>query len=158
MLQARNPLYNRRYVQQRHGPIADQERRRWQEMHLFHAQYQTRRDCMRMLHEVHKRRREGDVEKLSDYVENIMSGFIEYKTHRTLPWKFEFINEVYNILALAYCDKCAVPANVDFLQAQNRPILYLLRTEKLHDMSVQFGGPNIYVEIEKEDERHSRIR
>ncbi|XP_033170056.1 uncharacterized protein LOC117147316 isoform X1 [Drosophila mauritiana] len=157
MLQARNPMYNRRYVRQRHGPIADQERHRWQEMHLFHTQYQTRRDCMRMLHEVHRRRREGDVEKLSDYVEDTMSRFIEHKTHRTLPWKFEFINEVYNILALAHCDKCAVPANVDFLQAKNRPILYLLRTEKLHDMSVQFGGPNIYVEIEREDERHSRI-
>ncbi|EDX02612.1 uncharacterized protein LOC6525682 isoform X1 [Drosophila yakuba] len=157
MLQARNPMYNRRYVRQRHGRIADVERHRWQEMHLFHAQYQTRRDCMRMLHEVHRRRREGDVDKLSDYVEEIMSGFIEYKTQRTLPWKWEFINDVYNTLALAHCDRCTVPAHVDFLQAQNRPILYLLRTEKLRDMSVRFGGPNIYVEIEREDERHSRM-
>ncbi|XP_026837826.1 uncharacterized protein LOC6550069 isoform X2 [Drosophila erecta] len=158
MLHARNPMYNRRYVRQRHGRIADEERRRWQEMHLFHAQYQTRRDCMRMLLEVQRRRREGDVDRLSDYVEQIMSGFVEYKTQRTLPWKWEFINDVYNTLALAHCDRCRVPANVDFLQAQNRPVLYLLQAEKLRDMSVRFGGPNIYVEIEKEDERHSRVK
>ncbi|KAH8354773.1 hypothetical protein KR084_007387, partial [Drosophila pseudotakahashii] len=157
MLHARNPLYNRRYVRQRKGGVCEQERRRRREMHLFHTQYQTRRDCLRMLHEVHRLRREGDVERLSDYVEHIMSGFVGLKTQRTLPWKWELLNDVYNALAMAHCDCCAVPANVDFLEAQNRHVLYLLRPEKVRDMSVSFGGPNIYLEIEREEERHSRI-
>ncbi|XP_037725486.1 uncharacterized protein LOC119557021 [Drosophila subpulchrella] len=157
MLQARNPLYNRRYVRQRKGAICEQERQRRKEMHLFHKQYQTRRDCMRMLQEVHRFRREGDVDRLSDYVEHIMSGFIGLKTQRTLPWKWELLNDVYNTVAMAYCDRCSVPANVDFLEPENRPVLYLLRSEKLRDMSVRLGGPNIYLEIQREEERHSRI-
>jgi len=127
-------------------------------MHLFHKQYQTRRDCMRMLQEVHRFRREGDVDRLSDYVEHIMSGFIGLKTQRTLPWKWELLNDVYNTVAMAYCDRCSVPANVDFLEPENRPVLYLLRSEKLRDISVRLGGPNIYLEIQREEERHSRIK
>ncbi|XP_016979916.1 outer dynein arm-docking complex subunit 4 [Drosophila rhopaloa] len=157
MVHARNPLYNRRYVRQRHGRIGEQERRRNREMHLFHAQYQTRRDCLKMLQEMHRRRREGDVDKLSDYVEQTMSDYFEVKTHRTLPWKWEFLNDVYNTLALAHCDRCAVPANVDFLEPYNRHILYLLRPEKVRAMTVSFGGSNIYLEIDREEERHRRI-
>ncbi|XP_017067321.1 uncharacterized protein LOC108105339 [Drosophila eugracilis] len=157
MMQARNPLYNRRHVRQRHGRIDEQELRRRREVHLFHTQHQIRRDCLRMLHEVHRRRREGNVEKLSDYVESIMSGFIELKNHRALPWKWELLNDIYNTVAMAYCDRCAVPANVNFLEAKNRPTLYLLQPEKVRDINISFGGPNIYLEIEREEERHSRI-
>ncbi|XP_017112673.1 uncharacterized protein LOC108136186 [Drosophila elegans] len=159
MMHARNPLYNRLYTMQRHGRIGEQERRqRLREMHLFHVQYRTRRDCLRMLHELHRRRREGlDPEGLSDYVERTMSVHFELKTQRTLPWKWEFLNDVYNTLALAYCDRCTVPDNVDFLEAQNRHILYQFRSEEVRDMTVSVGGSNIYLEIDREKERHSRI-
>lgn len=154
MLHARNPLYNRQHMRR----LGQQERERRREMHLFHVAYQTRRDCLRMLREVRARRREGDVEKLSDYVEHIMSSYIEQKTRRTLPWKWEFLNDVYNILALAHLDRCTVPSNVDFLEPRNRPLLYLLRPEKVRDMAVTFGGPNIYLEIDRNEKRYNRIK
>ncbi|KAH8356151.1 hypothetical protein KR200_002447, partial [Drosophila serrata] len=153
MLHAQNPLYNREHA--RH--LSEKVKHRRREMHLFHVELKTRRDCLRMLREVRARRREGDVDKLSDYVESIMSRYIEQKTHRTLPWKWEFLNDVYNILALAYLDRCTLPSNVDFLEPQNRYLLYLLRPERVRDMSVTFGGTNIYLEIDREEKAHSRI-
>ncbi|KAH8238551.1 hypothetical protein KR032_009704, partial [Drosophila birchii] len=153
MLHAQNPLYNRNYT--RH--LSEKERRRRREMHLFHVEYQTRRDCLRMLGEVRARRYEGDVEKLSDYVEDIMSSYIELKTHRTLPWKWEFLNDVYNILALAHLDRCALPSNVDFLEPRHRNLLYLLRPERYREMHFTFGDPNIHLGIDREERAHSRL-
>ncbi|XP_070144569.1 outer dynein arm-docking complex subunit 4 isoform X2 [Drosophila kikkawai] len=153
MIHAKNPLYHRHHA--RH--LSEKEWRRRREMHLFHVEYQTRRDCLRMLREVRDRRRAGNLEKLSDYVEDIMSSHIQLKTWRTLPWKWEFLNDVYNILALAHLDRCALPRNVDFLEPQNRYLLYLLRPERYRDMAMTFGGPNMYLEMAREERVHSRI-
>ncbi|KAH8274214.1 hypothetical protein KR018_008233 [Drosophila ironensis] len=152
MMLARNPLYNRRFIQDRCAMRA------WRkQMHLYHVEYQTRRDCFRMLREVRALRRAGNLGRLHHYVDEIMTTFIELKTQRTLPWKWEFVNDIYNCVALAYCDLCAVPANVDFLEVKNRPLLYMLEPEKPHVAPMQFGLTNIYQEMDREEERHSRI-
>lgn len=143
MMHARKPLY----------PISAKNR----EKYLYRVEYQTRRDCFRILRDVRRFRRERDIDRLTDYVEKVMSTKIELKTQRTLPWKFEFINEVYNILALAHLDQRSVPRNVDFLDLKNHAILYLLPKDRMKDISHKFGGRNIYAEIDKDDERVAQV-
>ncbi|BFG01810.1 uncharacterized protein DMAD_01474 [Drosophila madeirensis] len=151
-MHARNPMYNSKKKKCRKTLSGEKTRERY----LFHLEYQTRRDCMRMLREVHQLRAEGNVEGLTDYIEHIMSTITDLKTHRTLPWKWEFVNDVYNSLALAHADQCAVPANVDFLDPKYRLVLYLLQPERTKDMNISFGGPNLYLEIKREEERKLR--
>ncbi|XP_023166580.2 uncharacterized protein LOC111596540 isoform X2 [Drosophila hydei] len=153
MCHSRSPLYYCRHMKCRGTQICE----RSQTTALFRIEYQTRRDCFRMLREVHKRRQERNIERLTDYIEQIMSTNILLRTNRTLPWKWEFVNEVYNILALAHIDKCAAPKNVDFLDLNNQSALYLLAAERAKDLSVKFGGHNVYAEIDKEKERQSRV-
>lgn len=152
-MHARNPLYHCRQVKCRVSKICEKNR----ENYLYRVEHQTRRDCFRMLREVHRRRQERNIERLTDYVEHIMSSSIELKTQRTLPWKWEFVTEVYNILALAHIDRCAVPKNIDFLDLKNHSMLYLLPTDRVKEQTITFGGPNVYSEIDKDDERLSRV-
>ncbi|XP_030567311.1 uncharacterized protein LOC115767246 isoform X2 [Drosophila novamexicana] len=153
LMHARNPLYHCRQVKCRVSKICEKNR----ENYLYRVEHQTRRDCFRMLREVHRRRQEQNIERLTDYVEHIMSSSIELKTQRTLPWKWEFVTEVYNILALAHIDRCAVPKNIDFLDLKNHSMLYLLPTDRVKEQTITFGGPNVYSEIDKDDERLSRV-
>ncbi|XP_068159052.1 uncharacterized protein p-cup isoform X1 [Drosophila tropicalis] len=153
MMHARNPLYNRNQLRGQGSQACE----RTLNKHLYRLEYQTRRDCFRMLREVRQRRRERNIERMTNYVERIMSTYIDLKTHRILPWKFEFVNEVYNILALAHVDRCAVPTNVDFLNPKNRGLLYQLPAERTKDKSISFCGPNLYIDIQKDEERHNRI-
>ncbi|XP_001354621.3 uncharacterized protein p-cup [Drosophila pseudoobscura] len=153
MMHARNPLYNSKTAK---CQSTSERCERSRERYLFHVEYQTRRDCLRMLRDVRRLRAAGNVEGLTNYIEHIMSKIIDLKTHRTLPWKWEFVNDVYNTLALAHVDQCALPANVDFLNPKNRLLLYLLQPERAKDMTVSFGGPNLYMEIKKEEARQNR--
>ncbi|KRF94223.1 uncharacterized protein Dmoj_GI15966, isoform B [Drosophila mojavensis] len=153
MSHSRSPLYQCRHEKCRGTQICERN----QLEALLRIEYQTRRECFRMLREVHKRRQERNIERLTDYVEHIMSTSIALKTNRTLPWKWEFVNEVYNILALAHTDRCAVPKNVDFLDLHNHSTLYLLTTERARDLSVSFGDRNNYAEIDREEARQSRM-
>ncbi|KAH8312968.1 hypothetical protein KR067_005599 [Drosophila pandora] len=61
-------------------------------------------------------RKTNNVAKLSAYVEEVMGNYVVLKTNRTMPWKFEFLNEVYNTLALAHTDQLWVPKNFRFQQ------------------------------------------
>ncbi|KAH8344662.1 hypothetical protein KR067_002518, partial [Drosophila pandora] len=153
MLHARDPLYNRPAC----GEIGERTQSRRREANLFHVEYQTRRDCFRMLNEVKALWRAGNVDKISDYVEHIVAKNVEVKTYRTLPWKWEFLNEVYNLVALTYCERCTVPRHVDFMQQSNRLLLYLIPPEKVKDIMYRFGGTNMYVEMHREEQEHNRI-
>lgn len=55
-----------------------------------------------------------------------MGQYYEIKTNRIMPRKFEFINEIYNILALAYLDKLKTPSNF-FETDQSNKMFALLR-------------------------------
>ncbi|XP_064537155.1 uncharacterized protein p-cup [Drosophila montana] len=153
MMHTRNPLYHCRQVKCRVSKVCEKNR----ENYLYRVEYQTRRDCFRMLREVHRRRQERNIERLTDYVEHIMYTSIELKTHRTLPWKWEFVTEVYNILALAHIDRCAVPKNIDFLDLKNHSMLYLLPADRVKEQAITFGGRNVYGEIARDDERLNRV-
>lgn len=48
-----------------------------------------------------------------------MDSYVAIKTHRIMPWKFEFINEVFNYLGLARINKYKIPSNLNTLGRSN---------------------------------------
>lgn len=53
-----------------------------------------------------------------------MGDYVVIKTNRIMPWKLEFINEVYNTLGLALSEQYVVPKN--FRASDRNPVLQLL--------------------------------
>ncbi|KAH8303919.1 hypothetical protein KR044_010946, partial [Drosophila immigrans] len=143
MLHARKPLYQ----------VSEKNR----ENYLYCVEYQTSRDCYRILREVRRLRLEQNVDRLTAYIEQIMSTKIELKTHRTLRWKFEFINEVYNMLGLTHIDQRAVPKGIDFLNPNNIPILYHMPKDRMRKHSSKFGGRNLYADMARDADRVARV-
>ncbi|XP_017853387.1 uncharacterized protein LOC108607224 isoform X2 [Drosophila busckii] len=146
IMHARRPLYYCMQEKCLSKRLCEQNR----EHRLHHIAYQTRRDCHRILRETHRLRAEGNVDRLTNYIDRVMTESIELKTLRILPWKFEFLNEVYNILGMAHIDKCAVPGNLDYTNNANNDKLYLLRSERQKSLTVSagFGMPNVYEEMQ----------
>jgi len=63
-----------------------------------------------------------------------MGDYVVLKTYRIMPWKFEFMNEVYNILGLALAEQYHIPKN--FREYDKDALLILLHndTDKLKDV------------------------
>lgn len=63
-----------------------------------------------------------------------MGEYIILKTYRIMPWKFEFLNEVYNTLALTLAEQYRVPIN--FRDNDKDALFNLLHldTDKLKDI------------------------
>lgn len=49
-----------------------------------------------------------------------MGNYVTIKTNRIMPWKFEFINEVYNYLGLARINEFKIPADSKLLTGKQR--------------------------------------
>lgn len=60
------------------------------------------------------------LQKLTTYVEDVMGNYVTIKTNRIMPWKFEFINEVYNYLGLARINEFKIPADTTLLTGKQR--------------------------------------
>lgn len=82
-----------------------------------------------------------------------MGDYVVLKTHRVMPWKFEYINEVYNTLALAHADSYQIPD--DIMQSKEKErLLVLLRmpTDKYKDVvQFVFGDKSTYQEPDAPD-------
>ncbi|KAH8259549.1 hypothetical protein KR026_006185 [Drosophila bipectinata] len=112
MLEARSPMF---YV--RHKKFTNpQLMEKFRQDYLYRVQYQTRRNMNSVLRSIKFLRKTNNVAKLASYVEEVMGDYVVKKTNRTMPWKFEFLNEVYNTLALAHMDQLWVPKNFRFQQ------------------------------------------
>jgi len=73
-------------------------------------------------------------------VEELMGSYVVLKTARVMCWKFEFLNEVYNTMALALSEQLRVPKG--FIPQGTNGILRLLRlpVERIKDfVSLTFG-------------------
>lgn len=80
-----------------------------------------------------------------------MGDYVVLKTRRIMPWKFEFMNEVYNTYALALSEQYYVPKNF-------RPssLLILLRhtMDKSKDPpSFVFGDRSTYLSLDTHDKK-----
>lgn len=91
---------------------------------------------------------------MAKFVEQAMGEYVILKTRRVMPRKFEFMNEVYNILALAYLDKVYVPpAILDVPMDERLNVLMDIPIEKDKDKFVTFvfGDKSTYQEPDATD-------
>ncbi|XP_065364632.1 uncharacterized protein p-cup [Calliphora vicina] len=149
MLQARSPLYTEQARKCPDKKIFDMHR----EAHLNRVQYQTRRTMLSEMRNIRSLRQKGDIEKLSKHVESVMGDYVVLKTHRVMPWKFEYINEVYNTLALAHADRYTISDTILQVKEKER-LLVLLRmpTDKYKDVvQFVFGDKSTYQEPDAPD-------
>lgn len=82
-----------------------------------------------------------------------MGDYVVLKTHRVMPWKFEFINEIYNTLALAHADGYQLMDDILESHGKER-LLRLLRmpTDKYKDIvQFVFGDKSTYQEPDAPD-------
>ncbi|KAH8355299.1 hypothetical protein KR093_010718 [Drosophila rubida] len=107
MLQSRSPLYYVSYLKYPNKKMLEKNK----EANLFRVQYQTYRNMIADLKHIRLLRKERRTLALCEYVEKVMGEYYVTKRNRVMCWKFEFTNEVYNILALALCDQYKVPRN-----------------------------------------------
>uniref|UniRef100_A0A034VLM3 Uncharacterized protein n=1 Tax=Bactrocera dorsalis TaxID=27457 RepID=A0A034VLM3_BACDO len=146
MLQARSPVYTEQLRKCPNRKIWEAQRQK----HLNHIQYQTRRNMLTILRTIRQLRAAGKIKQLSKYVEEVMGDYVVLKTHRVMPWKFEFINEVYNTLALAYADIYSAPPDMNFHYDTRNRLIRLLKVpiDKNKDRSMKFvfGDKSTYQE------------
>ncbi|XP_023176780.2 uncharacterized protein LOC111603428 [Drosophila hydei] len=112
MLHARQPIYSKQYMN------TDLYRKNHQD-NFFRIQYQTRRNMFSILQNIRALIKKNDLTKLTKYVTDVMDSYVAIKTHRIMPWKFEFINEVFNYLGLARINKYKIPSNLNTLGRSN---------------------------------------
>ncbi|KAH8253294.1 hypothetical protein KR032_004615 [Drosophila birchii] len=155
MLQSRSPLYLVNYLKYRNKAMSD----RYREAYLYRVQYQTHRTMNKALKQIRTLRKAKKVHLLAKYVEEVMGDYVVLKTSRVMCWKFEFLNEVYNTLALALAEQLRVPKN--FNLTSNSAILRLLRmpTDKVKDfVSLVFGDRSTHLEPDANDPAANRAK
>ncbi|KAH8239045.1 hypothetical protein KR032_000244 [Drosophila birchii] len=148
MLQARAPMYHLRFQKFTNKKLMD----KFREDHLFRVQYQTRRNMISVLRSIRYLRKTKNLSKLSSYVEEVMGDYVVKKTNRTMPWKFEFLNEVYNTLALALVDQYKIPRNFRFMDKNSLLRLLNFPTERSLDVpTFVFGDRTTHQDTESSD-------
>ncbi|XP_034659401.1 uncharacterized protein LOC117895683 isoform X1 [Drosophila subobscura] len=156
MLHARAPMYYLRYNKFTNKKLMD----KFREDYLYRKQYQTSRNMLSVLRSIRKLRDAGNIAKLSRYVEEVMGNYVVLKTDRIMPWKFEFMNEVYNTLALAFAEQCRVPHDKN-RHSDKDALLKLLRlpTDKSWDVqNFVFGDRSTHQDAEISDPSLSKSR
>ncbi|KAL7728257.1 hypothetical protein ACLKA6_007363 [Drosophila palustris] len=103
---------------------------KYQQENLFRIQYQTRRNMFKILRTIRDLIRNEKLQKLTNFVEEVMGSYVTIKTNRIMPWKFEFINEVYNYLGLARINEFKIPSDMKVLTGRQRLLtLFKLPTD-----------------------------
>ncbi|XP_034479267.1 uncharacterized protein LOC117785397 [Drosophila innubila] len=147
MLQSRNPLYYVSFLKYPNKKMLEKNK----EANLFRVQYQTYRNMTADLKYMRQLRKEKRIKTLGDYVEKVMGDYYVIKRTRVMCWKFEFINEVYNILALALTEQYIVPRNFKFNATAMMRLLHLPRDKKEDIVSYVFGDRSTYQEGDDQD-------
>lgn len=122
MLWTREPCYAKTYTED----VARTNRTKVEVLHR--SQHHTRINAFLHLAKI-KRLQKTNFEAMLKYVDKIMSTVYATKTQRVFPRKFEFVNEVYNIVGLAYLNRLRVPNNIMTVPQEQR--MHLLLDERL---------------------------
>lgn len=104
MLHNRRPIYTRNFQNPELGSLHRTQ--------LFREQYKTRRQVFDQLDKAKQLAADGNLSKLLTFVENIMANYYTIKPRRIFPRKFEFINEMYNIVGLTYARSLTIPPDI----------------------------------------------
>ncbi|XP_062132582.1 uncharacterized protein LOC133843170 [Drosophila sulfurigaster albostrigata] len=152
MLQCRNPLYYVSFLKYPNKKMLEKNK----EANLFRVQYQTFRNMIADLKHIRLLRKEKRITTLCDYVEKVMGDYYVTKRNRVMCWKFEFINEVYNTLALALCDQFVVPKS--FRHATMARLLHLSKDSFKDIVPFVFGDRSTYQQGDDQDLEGKRAR
>ncbi|KAH8300082.1 hypothetical protein KR044_009674 [Drosophila immigrans] len=155
MIHTRSPMYYMRYKKHADKALSD----KFREAQLSRIQYQTRRNMISVLNTIRRLRDEKNISKLSKYVNEVMGEYVVLKTFRVMPWKFEFINEVYNTLALALSEQYYIQS--DFKFNDKNAIFHLLHhdPEKIKDIpQFVFGDRSTHQDMEAMDPASTKSR
>ncbi|KAL5277635.1 hypothetical protein ACFFRR_002708 [Megaselia abdita] len=158
MLHCRNPLYTEKLWR---CPDKDRCMKEKQD-NLNRIQYTTRRMKFIILNTIKKLREQRNIPEISRFTEEVMGDYIILKTHRLVPWNFEFINEVYNILAMAHMDEVYVPAFLNSFESSKSRLHYMLHIplpdERLVVDKFVFGDKSTWLEPEAIDYDYIRYK
>lgn len=153
MLHARMPYYAAHYN-------ANTKRaKEFTEQALFRIQKKTRRETFAHLVEIKRLAAAEKVCDLANYVEEINFNYFPTKTQRVLPRKFEFISEIFNIVAIAYLRHATKVHSDVFLHPLSDQLFELFQVPHLkkdnldairHTRDV-FGDKSTYVDPEASD-------
>lgn len=136
MLHTRCPLYCAR---QKNSANMELHQKTKQE-NLYRIQYQTRRNMFKILKSIRHLICMGELDKLTEFVEEVMGNYVAIKTNRIMPWKFEFINEVFNLLGMARVGVYKLPSNLKFVEGKQRLLkLFRLPVDKTAEMPEKGG-------------------
>lgn len=150
-LEARDPLYNINF-------------NRWTKMEhettLNRIQYRTKRQMKIVFDEARRLRSEGRADLLSKYLDAFMGDYLILKTNRIAPCKFEYLNEIYNTLGLAYLDELDVPLDLRESLRNMEKIHTLLRIPIQDESRTRFvfGQRNTWTEPEAIDNDYIRYK
>ncbi|XP_062123807.1 uncharacterized protein LOC133837149 isoform X1 [Drosophila sulfurigaster albostrigata] len=116
----------------------------YQQENLFRIQYQTRRNMFKILRTIRNLIRSNKMNKLTKFVDEVMGNYVTVKTNRIMPWKFEFVNEVYNYLGLARINEYKIPTDMKILGGRQR-LMKLFKIPTELDLSRQNKYENIFL-------------
>lgn len=135
MLYKRQPIYSKKYVKDNKSKEA------FQNVALNRIQFRTRRDSYEQLAKI-KRLRNTNFRQMLNVVECVLADFYAIKTKRVFPRKFEFINEICNIVGLAYIERLTIPSQLMIVPlAERMSLLLRIPPEKkmVEDTPKKFG-------------------
>lgn len=144
MLRCRKPIYAKRYTTN-----PDRVRRNTEDA-LNRIQERTRREVFQQLVQIlHLAKNEP--KRMLAVVEDVISNYYSIKTKRVFPRKFQFLNEIFNIVGISYLEhSIAIPSNLMMMGSDERlsVILQLPLEKKAEGQSASgiFGDRSTFVD------------
>ncbi|KAH8312110.1 hypothetical protein KR044_009439, partial [Drosophila immigrans] len=131
---------------------------KYQQDNLFRIQYQTRRNMFKILRTIRNLIRTNKMIKLTNYVDDVMGNYVTIKTNRIMPWKFEFVNEVYNYLGLARLNEFKIPDDMKLLSGKQRLMtLFKIPTELDFNRKKKFDSIRRQAAVDPKAEKFNKL-
>ncbi|XP_065079256.1 uncharacterized protein LOC135702163 [Ochlerotatus camptorhynchus] len=142
-LQSRTPFYTYRRNRFRSSEKVDT----YLLDEMFKIRYKTYRDAFNQLDRMHELRKQGRLTQLLMYTNDILWNYYQTKTERVFPDRYKFVNEICNLVGLAFMESFQIPPTLMDERLKDRlSILFRLPLGKDEDDVVVpiFGDKSTY--------------
>lgn len=153
MLEARCPLYT---YKQKMFPY-EEGRKKHREVTHFRNQLKVRDEMFCQLRKLKKLRVNGELTKVVNYAEEILSTFYQITPDKLMPIKERFLTEICNLIGLAHLDKIKFKADYKNVPLQHR-LKYIFNVPFIEKKRVKYvlGDINTYTNPAEPD--HEAIK
>lgn len=120
----------------------------------FYKMYRARREAFSYLETARKYREQRSYEPLIKLTEDALSNFFQPVSNRVFPRKFEFITEMCNNFALAFCEELQIPHNLMKINEKLQMFKLFavpIMPDRFQDVPYEFGKIETYRDPEKVD-------